>query len=123
MYISEFSALAGVTVKTIRYYEKIGLLPEAHRNGKYRQYDDTYVETVKQIKQAQELGFKLSEIKSFIAGENIKRGLPALVMIKAINSKQNQIELEIQKLNLKAKMLEALAVELQKSPCMLDSPV
>ena len=123
MYIKKSSTLAGVTVKTIRYYESIGLLPEPSREGKYRHYDDTYVETVKQIKQAQELGFKLSEIKSFIAGENIQRGLPALVIIKAINSKQKQIELEIQKLNLKAKMLETLAVELKSSPCMLDSPV
>jgi DNA-binding transcriptional MerR regulator len=123
MYISEFSQLSGVTVKTIRYYENIGLLPEPIRKGKYRHYDDTYVETVKQIKQAQELGFKLSEIKSFIQGENIKRGLPVQVMLKAINDKQEHIRSEIQNLKLKGKMLEHLAVELNRSPCMLDSPL
>lgn len=123
MFISEFATQAGVTVKTIRYYESIGLLPESKRQGKYRHYDDTYVETVKQIKQAQILGFKLSEIKYFIQGENIERGLPVQVMLTAINNKQQQIDGEIQNLKLKAKMLENLAVELKSSPCMLDSPV
>lgn len=54
MYIGEFAKLTGTTPKTIRFYEYIGLMPEPLRKGKYRVYDHTYIETVKQIKRAQD---------------------------------------------------------------------
>ena len=54
MYIGEFAKLTGTTPKTIRFYESIGLMPEPLRKGKYLVYDHTYIETVKQIKRAQD---------------------------------------------------------------------
>ncbi|MCT7942129.1 MerR family transcriptional regulator [Shewanella holmiensis] len=54
MYIGEFAKLTGTTPKTIRFYESFGLIPEPLRKGKYRVYDHTYIETVKQIKRAQD---------------------------------------------------------------------
>jgi len=121
MYIGEFAALAKITPKTVRFYESIGLLPEPLRNGKYRIYDQTYVETVKQIKMAQDFGFKLAEIKSFVKGANIERGLPAAVIINAIHSKRQQIKAEIEKLQHSDLQLIQLQNELIKSKCNLDS--
>jgi len=121
MYIGEFAALAKITPKTVRFYESIGLLPEPLRNGKYRIYDQTYVETVKQIKMAQDFGFKLAEIKSFVKGVNIERGLPAAVIINAIHSKRQQIKAEIEKLQHSDLQLIQLQNELIKSKCNLDS--
>lgn len=123
MYIGEFSELTGTTPKTIRFYESIGLLPEPLRKGKYRIYDKTYIETVKQIKRSQDLGFNLSEIKSLIEGVNIKKGLPASVIIKAINSKRCQLRKEIEKINLIDDRLALLLDEMEKSPCIIDSPL
>ncbi|RBL65615.1 MerR family transcriptional regulator, partial [Pseudomonas sp. MWU13-2625] len=38
MYIGQAAQLSGTTVKSIRHYEAIGLLPEAPRQGRYRLY-------------------------------------------------------------------------------------
>jgi DNA-binding transcriptional MerR regulator len=121
MYIGEFAKLTGTTPKTIRFYESIGLIPEPLRKGKYRIYDQTYVETVIQIKMAQNFGFKLSEIKSQIGDTNIKRGLPASIIINAINLKREQIKSEIDKLIVVDDQLLALQNKLLISKCKVDS--
>ncbi|MDO6426979.1 MerR family transcriptional regulator [Thalassotalea sp. 1_MG-2023] len=117
MYIGKFAALTGTTPKTIRFYESIGLIPEPSRKGNYRIYDHTYVETVKQIKRAQDLGFKLSEFKLLMQGVNIKRGLPASVIIKAISMKRDQINTEFKKLQRMDEQLLALQNELKNTDC------
>ena len=121
MYIGEFASLTGTTPKTIRFYESIGLMPEPLRKGKYRVYDKTYVETVLQIKMAQDFGFKLSEIKSEMVGVNIEKGLPASVILNAINVKRDQIKSEINKLNLIDNKLLQLQKKLETSKCNVDS--
>src|SRR5258708_1014102 len=53
---------AGVNIQTLRYYERRGLLSEPARSESgYRVYRPDAVETVRFIKQAQELGFSLRE--------------------------------------------------------------
>ena len=121
MYIGEFATLTGTTPKTIRFYESIGLIPEPLRKGKYRVYDHTYIETVKQIKRAQDLGFKLSEFKLLMEGVNIKRGLPASVIVNAISVKRDQLKVEVEKLHLMDKQLLQLQNELNKTNCDVDS--
>lgn len=121
MYIGEFAKLTGTTPKTIRFYESIGLIPEPLRKGKYRVYDDTYIETVKQIKRAQDLGFKLSEFKLLVEGANIKRGLPASVIINAISAKRAQLKAELEKLHLRDRQLLQLQNELKNTNCDVDS--
>lgn len=91
MYISEFSRLTGTTTKTIRYYESIGLLPEPIRKGRYRLYTDTYIETVKQIKLAQTLGFTLKDILRLCDGQNIERGLPKIVLESALAQQKQSL--------------------------------
>jgi len=59
---------AGITPKTIRYYESIGLLPKAPRaENRYRLYSRDVVELLGFIKKAQGLGFTLAEIKEIIS--------------------------------------------------------
>lgn len=121
MYIGEFAKLTGTTPKTIRFYESIGLIPEPLRKGKYRVYDHTYIETVMQIKRAQDLGFKLSELKQKMEGVNIKRGLPASVITDAISAKREQLKVELEKLHLMDKQLLQLQNELKNTHCDVDS--
>lgn len=68
MYIGEFARLAGTTPKAIRLYEQMGLLPEPRRRGKYRVYRAEDLEWVGFIRQAQQLGCKLSELTPLLAG-------------------------------------------------------
>jgi MerR family mercuric resistance operon transcriptional regulator len=58
---------AGVNFETLRYYEKINLLPEPIRNQSgYRTYSNETLKRLKLIKQAQNCGFSIEEIKSIL---------------------------------------------------------
>lgn len=63
MNIGEAAARSGVTAKTIRYYESIGLLPSAaRRTNNYRDYSDTEVATLRFIARARGLGFSVKDV-------------------------------------------------------------
>lgn len=67
--IGEIAQLAGVSVGTIRYYEKRKLLPPSPRSeGGYRLFAVEAIERVRFIKQAQEMGFSLAEITTLLTG-------------------------------------------------------
>ena len=71
MRIGEVAQRAGVNLQTLRYYERRGLLPDPrHRLSRYRDYDDTAVQLVRFIKEAQELGFTLKEVGELIELRN-----------------------------------------------------
>ncbi len=58
----------GLSVDAIRFYERNALLPRAARTGGgFRQYCESDVETLAFIRRVQGLGFKLSEIRSFLS--------------------------------------------------------
>ncbi|WP_213940931.1 MerR family transcriptional regulator [Pseudomonas sp. dw_612] len=68
MYIGQAAQRSGTTVKSIRHYESIGLLPPAQRQGNYRVYDQQSVDLLIFIKCAQQLGFRLKELQVIFAG-------------------------------------------------------
>ena len=58
---------AGVNPETLRYYERKELIPKPRRSdGGIRLYDDSYVERLRFIKRAKDLGFTLAEIKGLL---------------------------------------------------------
>lgn len=67
MRIGELANTAGVTTKTIRYYESIGVLDEPARTSSgYRSYRPAAIERLDFVKQAQSSGLSLAEIKSIL---------------------------------------------------------
>ena len=66
--ISEVARRAGVATSSIRYYERIGLLPKPDRSGGQRRYDVDVLGKLGFIGVAQSAGFKLREIKELIDG-------------------------------------------------------
>ena len=67
MTVNEVSRLTGLSVRTLQYYDKIGLLPPSgYTEAGYRLYDDTALETLQQILLFRELEFPLKEIKGII---------------------------------------------------------
>ena len=66
--IGEVALRAGVATSSIRYYERIGLLPEPDREGGQRRYDVDVLGRLGFIGIAQSAGFKLREIKELIEG-------------------------------------------------------
>lgn len=68
MRIGELAVRAGVPVKTIRYYEDIGVLaPPARTASGYRNYDDTVVDRLTFVRSAQSVGLTLGEIREIVA--------------------------------------------------------
>jgi DNA-binding transcriptional MerR regulator len=63
MKIGQVAADAGVSVDTVRFYERRGVLPEPRRRPSgYREYDATVVERIRMARALQELGFTLDEV-------------------------------------------------------------
>ena len=70
--IGELAAECGVSIDTIRYYERRKLLPHAGRSaGGFRLYTPEAVERLRFIKQAQEIGFSLEEIGGLLTSGGI----------------------------------------------------
>lgn len=67
MNIGTVAAKSGVSTKTIRYYESIGLIPPAPRseNG-YRHYSDRDVQTLQFVQRARGLGFSVEDVSSLL---------------------------------------------------------
>lgn len=68
MRIGELAEQAGVTTKTLRYYEHAGLIDEADRTPSgYRDYPPSVLDRLRFIRAAQSAGLTLGEIKGVIA--------------------------------------------------------
>ena len=65
--IGKVAGAAGVSADTIRYYERLGLLPKALRSAAgYRQYPDGAVTRLALVRNAQQFGFSLRDIAGFL---------------------------------------------------------
>lgn len=57
----------GCNLETIRYYEKIGIMPDPPRSTKgYRSYDDAHVRRLKFVMRSRDLGFSLEEVRGLL---------------------------------------------------------
>ena len=72
---SQVATLAGVTVQTLRYYERRGLLAEPRRSlGGHRLYTTEAVTTLRVIRAAQRLGFTLDEVADLLEAGRYRPG-------------------------------------------------
>lgn len=103
--ISEFSKLVNVPVKTLRYYDEIGLFKpeEVDIFSDYRYYLDTQVKDILLIKELKEAGFLLSEIKQNWNNWN------DFILLK----QKEKIYLERQELNKKIKKIDELRTRIK----------
>jgi len=67
MKIGQLSKQTNCKIETIRYYEKIDLLPEPLRSdGGYRIYDESHLKRLVFIRRSRELGFTIEEIRALL---------------------------------------------------------
>jgi DNA-binding transcriptional MerR regulator len=65
--IGDFARSAGTNLRTLRYYEELGLLPPAERSeGGFRYYRPTDIHRLKTIRSLQDLGLPLDEIRTLL---------------------------------------------------------
>lgn len=68
MRTGELASAAGLTAKTVRFYEQAGILPEPPRTaGGYRDYPPRAVHRLAFVREAQSAGLTLAEIRSVLA--------------------------------------------------------
>jgi MerR family mercuric resistance operon transcriptional regulator len=66
--IGDLARQSGCNIETIRYYERIGLLPTPPRSaGRYRLYDAPDVQRLAFVRRARELGFTLDQVRALLA--------------------------------------------------------
>ena len=72
--INEVAAETGLTTRTIRYYEEIGILkPAARSEGDYRLYDDSDVQRIRHIRELRDVaGFSLAEVAQMLEDEAVR---------------------------------------------------
>jgi DNA-binding transcriptional MerR regulator len=73
--IGDVARLVGTTPRTIRYYEEIGLLPEApaRPSGQHRLYSDAEVERLREVMRLKDLlGVSLEELKTLLSAEEAR---------------------------------------------------
>jgi MerR family mercuric resistance operon transcriptional regulator len=67
MKIGQLSRQTNCKIETIRYYERIGLLPApARSDGGYRMYDESHLQRLAFIRRSRELGFTIEEIRGLL---------------------------------------------------------
>lgn len=68
MRIGQLAAATGVSVQTVRYYERRGLISAPlRRESGYREYPPAAVDEIRSIRQLKDLGFTLDEIRDALA--------------------------------------------------------
>jgi Cu(I)-responsive transcriptional regulator len=68
MTIGQLARATGTVVETVRYYEKIGLLPRVARTaGNYRSYGHAEVARLSFIRRARDLGFGLDQVRTLLS--------------------------------------------------------
>lgn len=93
MTVKEVSELTGVSIRTLQYYDKIGLLEPAGRTESgYRLYDDTALERLQQILLFKELEFPLKEIREILSGPDFDRDQALDQQITLLTMRKEHIE-------------------------------
>lgn len=93
MTVKKVSDLTGVSVRTLQYYDKIGLLsPTELTDAGYRLYDDTALERLQQILLFRELEFPLKEIKAILDSPNFDSKKALSQQIELLELKKQHLE-------------------------------
>lgn len=99
---------SGLPIKTIRYYDELGLLKTFGRTeGNYRLFDSGVFGRLRFIKRAQSLGLSLLEIKEFL-GVHDQGDLPCDHIKVKLEEKLTQIEQQLQQLQILKQELNGL---------------
>ena len=105
MHIREFANLCSVSVRTLHYYDEVGLLKPAFvdkQNG-YRYYDETSLKRMQEILFYRELDFSLHKISEILSSENYDKSKALSAQKKLLTLKKERLERLINAIDLAEK--------------------
>lgn len=107
---------SGLPIKTIRYYDELGLLKTFGRTeGNYRLFNSDVFSRLRFIKRAQSLGLSLTEIKQFLEVHD-QGDLPCEQIKVKLEDKLSQIEQHIQQLQILKQELNGILSGWETTP-------
>jgi len=114
--VSKLAEQAGTSADTVRYYERIGLLPETERSASgYRLYTDEAVERLRFIKRAQRFGLRLEAIGELL--DVRRRGLcPCGHTRKLLENRMTELDDEMSSLARLRADIATMIDELPETP-------
>ena len=91
--VKEVSEIAGISIRTLQYYDEIDLLkPTASSMSGYRLYDDEDLQRLQSILLFRELEFPLKEIKAIMNSENFDKSIALEQQINLLTLKKEHLE-------------------------------
>ncbi|AHV99671.1 MerR family transcriptional regulator [Paenibacillus sabinae] len=121
MKIQELADKMGLTIHTIRFYEKEGLLDNRHvrrESNNYRNYSEEAIERLKLIKKFQSIGCSLAELKEALQDHDTN-SRTNLQIIDWIQGKKEEIERKKQEYD---QMLDTLNKMLEYRTLLMNDP-
>ena len=98
MRIGELASRSGVSTKTIRYYESIGLIPAPERlPSGYRDYEESALEALAFVRAAQAVGLSLGEIRGIVALRD-EGQVPCGYVVELLRSRSAELDRRIAEL-------------------------
>ncbi|WP_170311489.1 MerR family transcriptional regulator [Vallitalea okinawensis] len=105
--VGEFSKKAGVTIRTLRYYDKIGLLtPTTHNDIGHRLYNNSDFQKLQRIITLKFVGFSLSDIQNVMASPDTSIEETLKMQKKILLEKREHITMVINAINETSNMLK-----------------
>lgn len=118
MRISELADRAGVSVSTVRYYERIGLLPGPPRTDSgYRAYDDAAAIRLQFVTRAKQIGFSLDQIAGLLsAWDGVHCATTHDEVSRLVESKRVEVLDSIRELEHFVEQLDHVSATLARTP-------
>lgn len=97
--IGQLAHDAGVGIETIRYYQRIGLIPKPQRmfNG-WRRYPERTLQLLRSLRQGRQLGFSLRELGDLFSHSNAGAPRFCVAFRAAIEAKIAELDAELERL-------------------------
>jgi DNA-binding transcriptional MerR regulator len=114
--IGEIAEQLELNLRTLRFHESVGLLPEPRRTpGGYRDYGNDDLERVRFIKSAQRLGLSLDDIKEILAFKD-RGDLPCDYVLSVIDKEADALDQKIAELERLRRELKSLRNRARRIP-------
>jgi DNA-binding transcriptional MerR regulator len=120
--VSQLAAAVGSSPDTLRYYEKVGLLPEPRRTPSgYRQYDDGARDRLAFIRGAQRLGLTLADVRDLLAVRDTG-DCPCEPAEELLSRRMAEIDIEISRLEALRGQMSAMLTGIAAGACPAPDP-
>lgn len=122
MSVAGLARETGTTTDTIRYYERLGLLPKAPRNGAgYRRYGNDAIDRMKFIQGTQRLGLSLSDIRELLSIRDTGT-CPCGDAAVILRRRMSEVRTEVDRLTALFDELAAMVGQLPSQECPNPTP-